>query len=275
MNRLEGADRESLAVGYRATSELLRITGPEDAAGVLIQAVTELGGTTVPARLAGDDALPLDLSCGHGVPLLPVAATGTRAHTRSTTLLPALLEDARLAVARAERLNRLTEAIDVDPLTGLLNRRAVKRLLPRLAPGDAVLVIDLDRFKELNDTHGHAAGDGVLTAFSRLLRENGRAEDRYIRLGGEEFLGIFPATTVAEVSHGLQRLRSEWAEVAPLPVTFSAGVAAVGDQGGSVAVRIADRAMYDAKNAGRDRTVTRELDVIAVPRPDLPQPRRP
>src|SRR4051812_49417537 len=255
-------------------SELLRISGAEDAAGVLISVVVERGGTTVPARLAGEDALPLDLSFGHGESLLPVAATGSRARIRLMTLLPALLEDGRIAVARAERLNRLAEQVDVDPLTGLLNRRAVQRLLPRLAPGDAVLVIDLDRFKELNDTHGHAAGDGVLTAFSRLLREQGRAGDRYIRLGGEEFLGIFPATTVAEVSNGLQRLRSAWAEVAPFPVTFSAGVAAVGDRGGTVAVRVADKAMYDAKNAGRDRTVAHEPDVIDVRRPELPQPRR-
>src|SRR5437588_12749105 len=111
MSRLEGADRESLAVGYRATSQLLRITGAEDAAGVLIRVVTELGGTTVPARLATDDALPLDLSCGHGEPLQPVAPTGTRARTRLATVLPALLEDARVAVARAERVNRLAEQV--------------------------------------------------------------------------------------------------------------------------------------------------------------------
>src|SRR3954470_13549510 len=259
MSRLEGADRESLAVGYRATSELLRITAAEDAAGVLIQAVTELGGTTVPARLAGDDALPLDLSCGHGEPLLPVARRGSAARARLKSILPALIEDALIAVVRTARLGRLGAQVEIDPLTGLLNRRAVERLLPRLAPGDAAVVIDLDRFKELNDRHGHAAGDAVLTAFSRLLREQGRAEDRYSRLGGEEFLGIYPATNVEEVARGLDRLRSAWSRVAPLPATFSAGIAAVGADGGSAAVHDADAVMYAAKPAGRNRTVVHEL----------------
>src|SRR3954462_137123 len=273
MNRLEGADREALAVGYRATSELLRITGPEDAAGVLIQAVTELGGTTVPARLAGDDALPLDLACGHGEPLLPVARRGSATRARLKSILPALIEDALIAVVRTARLGRLGEQVEIDPLTGLLNRRAVERLLPRLAPGDATVVIDLDRFKELNDRHGHAAGDAVLTAFSRLLREQGRAGDRYSRLGGEEFLGIYPATNVDEVARGLDRLRSVWSRVAPLPATFSAGIAAVGADGGRAALRHADAAMYAAKRAGRDRTVVHEAEAAPGGTAVAPQPR--
>src|SRR3954469_8695387 len=275
MNRLEGADRESLAVGYRATSELLRITCPEDAAGVLIQAVTELGGTTVPPRLAGDDALPLDLSCGHGEPLLPVARRGTVTRARLKSILPALIEDALIAVVRTARLGRLGEQVEIDPLTGLLNRRAVERLLPRLAPGEATVVIDLDGFKELNDRHGHAAGDAVLTAFSRLLREQGRAGDRYSRLGGEEFLGIYPATNVDEVARGLDRLRSAWSRVAPLPATFSAGIAAVGADGGSAAVDDADAAMDAAKRAGRNRTVVHEFALAPGVAAHTPQPRTP
>src|SRR3954447_17576712 len=98
VSRLQGADRRSLVVSFQAMTELLRISGAEAAAGVLIRVVAELGGTTLPARLAGDDALPLDLSCGHGDPLLPVAAAGT-ARTRLETMLPALLEEARIAVA--------------------------------------------------------------------------------------------------------------------------------------------------------------------------------
>src|SRR4051812_29443131 len=273
MNRLEGADRESLAVGYRATSELLRITGPEDAAGVLIQAVIDLGGTTVPARLAGDDALPLDLSCGHGEPLLPVARRGTATRARLKSILPALIEDALIAVVRTARLGRLGEQVEIDPLTGLLNRRAVERLLPRLSPGDAAVVIDLDRFKALNDVHGHAAGDAVLTAFSRLLREQGRAGDRYSRLGGEEFLGIYPATNVAEVAQGLDRLRSEWSRVAPIPATFSAGIAAVSAEGGSAAVHDADAAMYAAKRAGRNQTVIHDFAAAPAVAAYAPHPR--
>ena len=256
-------------------SEFLRISGAEAAAGVLIHAVAELGGTILPARLAGDDALPLDLSCGHGEPLLPIAAPGTASRVRLETMLPALLEEARVAVARAERLGRLSDQVEVDPLTGLLNRRAIKRLLPRLSAGDAVAVIDLDRFKALNDTHGHAAGDAVLTGFSRLLREQGRAEDHYGRLGGEEFLGIYPSTTVDDVARGLSRLRSQWSRVAPFPVTFCAGIAAVGADGGSAAVGEADVAMYAAKDAGRDRTVIRAGAVEGTDTWYAPQPRRP
>src|SRR4051794_20625119 len=100
MNRLEGADRESLADGYRAPGVLLGIPGPGEAAGVLTQAPPDLGGPPVPPRLAGDDALPLDLSCGHGEPLLPVARRGTVTRARLKSILPALIEDALIAVVR-------------------------------------------------------------------------------------------------------------------------------------------------------------------------------
>jgi diguanylate cyclase (GGDEF)-like protein len=262
--RLEHADRRSLLVALQALSRLVRTSGPLDPAAVLADAVRELGGTTAPATSAGPEALPYDLSCGRGEPLLAVAPPGSRARTRLEQVLPAMVEDARVVAAWAGHDRRLAEQADLDWLTGLLNRRGMDRLVRRLGPGDCVAVLDLDHFKSLNDSEGHAAGDEVLAALGRLLREQGRAGDRFGRMGGEEFLAVFLETDLDQAQHVLRRLRAAWSETAPHPVTFSVGLAAVGASG-LHAVAAADEALYAAKAAGRDCLR------VAVPR--LPAPR--
>jgi diguanylate cyclase (GGDEF)-like protein len=249
--RLEHADRRSLLAALRAVSRLVHTGGPLAPAAVLADAVRELGGTTAPAASAGPDALPFDLSCGQGEPLLAVAPRGSRARTRLEQVLPALVEDARVVAAWVGHDRRLAEQADIDWLTGLLNRRGIDRLVRRLGPGDCVAVLDLDHFKELNDREGHRAGDEVLAALGRLLRDHGRAEDRFGRLGGEEFLAVFAETDLEQAQHVLQRLRTAWSETAPHPVTFSVGLAAVGTSG-LHALAAADEALYAAKAAGRD-----------------------
>jgi diguanylate cyclase (GGDEF)-like protein len=126
-------------------------------------------------------------------------------------------------------------------------------VLPRATDG-VVIFIDLDHFKQVNDTAGHDAGDAVLAEFGEMLNREVRASDTCCRLGGEEFVIVTAGATISDARDLTVRLRTAWLEAAPLPVTFSAGVAAIGDAGGAAALAAADRALYRAKASGRNRT---------------------
>ncbi|MBK1711171.1 GGDEF domain-containing protein [Rubrivivax gelatinosus] len=168
----------------------------------------------------------------------------------------------------ASALERIQALATKDELTGLTNRRAAGEQLRRAArdPGAplCVAMIDLDRFKQVNDSRGHAVGDEVLRHFARVARETVRAEDMLARWGGEEFLLLMPATTPEQALAVLARLRARL-HAAPLAaagpgyvVTFSAGIAACGDAADAdldAAIARADAAMYRAKHEGRDRAL--------------------
>ncbi|GIX34798.1 MAG: hypothetical protein KatS3mg126_0577 [Lysobacteraceae bacterium] len=153
-----------------------------------------------------------------------------------------------------------------DPLTGLANRAfMVPRLRAELARAErgaappAVVLLDLDRFKQINDQWGHETGDRVLEAVGRMLRAQRRGGDEVARWGGEEFLLLLPGTTVDEAILVAERLRRVChglhVEGAPdLPVRASFGVAGwrPGDTPESL-IRRADQALYVAKRSGRDR----------------------
>ena len=141
----------------------------------------------------------------------------------------------------------------VDALTELANRRGLARRLGSLRPEDTVLLLDLDNFKQLNDTYGHAAGDEVLRGFGAVVRSVIRSGDQAIRYGGEELLLLLRATDAAGALRIDDRLRTVWAELRP-DVTFSGGIAAVG-HGQPPALGRADEALYAAKARGRNRTL--------------------
>lgn len=145
----------------------------------------------------------------------------------------------------------LEELAATDSLTGLLNRTRLDAHLTDAGSSSVVAVIDLDHFKEFNDTRGHVAGDLALREFGAVLRANSRSTDRVFRYGGEEFLVIFPGTTIAEASWMLARCADEWAE-RNFGLTFSAGIA----DGGVSAVKTADALLYRAKRDGRARVLT-------------------
>lgn len=231
---------------------LMRVTSPEQAVGELMRFVDLLGGTTAPVFHAAADALPIDISLGFADPMLPEAPQGSVARECIARLLPPLVEDARHAANLARRLARLSATVDTDPLTGLGNRNGLRRCRT-LSDSDTVVMLDLDFFKTVNDTFGHDAGDRVLVGFSRMLRRNLRATDQAFRLGGEEFLLVLSGTTPAGALVLLRDLQQLWQHERPLEVTFSGGVAAVTDGDLGEAVKAADRALYRAKNAGRDR----------------------
>lgn len=167
----------------------------------------------------------------------------------------------------AQRLERLA---NIDDLTGALSRRAF------LAAGDALLdasrrsrsplamaIIDIDSFKAVNDKHGHATGDQVLSHFATFIARNLRTGDVFGRLGGEEFGVLCPATTAAEAVSLLDRLRAGLAATAPherprgLRYTFSVGVDRLrGDESLAQLMARADGALYAAKESGRDRVMS-------------------
>ena len=164
-----------------------------------------------------------------------------------------------LEIARLARLS------NVDPLTGALNRRGLDEAYPSNEQTDpasaaaAVLMIDIDHFKRVNDRHGHILGDEVLRHVARQLSGVLRSTDAIVRWGGEEFVLVLPGVSVAAANRIAERARRA-IEATPAPVageiqvTVSAGVAAQRDQESLAdAIARADKALYAAKEAGRNR----------------------
>lgn len=158
--------------------------------------------------------------------------------------------------ARLERATVVRELTDRDPLTGVLTRGAFDaRMRQRGAGGKAALaLIDLDHFKTINDTHGHAAGDRVLGSLGMLLRRRLRYNDVVARYGGEEFALLLEEVSLDDAATLCERLLSELGELEP-GVTFSAGLAPLAESFDDT-FRRADAALYEAKRAGRARIVS-------------------
>lgn len=163
----------------------------------------------------------------------------------------------RLAVAEAN----LQQLAATDVLTGLWNRRKLYETLTEASGGYSVVLADIDNFKTINDDHGHARGDDVLTMFADCLRRLDGC--KCFRYGGEEFALLLPGKSLADAMAFAERVRREIEStpLAGLAITASWGIAQwhSGDTSSSVLER-ADRALYRAKHAGRNR-VASETDV--------------
>lgn len=169
-------------------------------------------------------------------------------------------------VARLRASRHELELLSVtDPMTGLYNRRRMMEVLDnevlrsqRLEHTFAVLMADVDHFKQYNDAYGHPAGDEVLKRIGRLLSEATRDVDFVARYGGEEFFVLMPETDVARAAHVADRIRERLAQEMPAGgVTLSFGIAefpAHGDTGPAL-IAVADAALYEAKHEGRDQVV--------------------
>ncbi len=181
-------------------------------------------------------------SAALGVRLLVVGAVWVLV----ALLLADLTERQRVLTAALRR------AAQIDVLTGLGNRRDLDLRMTDARPGDMVVICDLDHFKQLNDTLGHAAGDQVLADFGTLLGLTLRGEDYAARYGGEEFVLLLAGAAPQDAAVVLSRLRQQWALLQP-GVTFSTGAAAVGAHPSAVAaLSAADAALYAAKAGGRN-----------------------
>ncbi|PSL15473.1 PAS domain S-box-containing protein/diguanylate cyclase (GGDEF)-like protein [Marinobacterium halophilum] len=232
----------------------------------------------------GNDTLPLE-QC-------PIFSTALRGHTyesdelfrtRTGTLLPVVVTSRpmienglitgvvsvfRDISERKENEHKLELLATTDPLTGLSNRRAFierlheeQRLCRRLQHESALMMIDFDHFKEINDRYGHSAGDAVLQHFAQVASDCLRTTDLLGRLGGEEFAVLLPGTDRAGALHLAERIR-ECLEQEPthtddgdIPMTLSIGLTLLdpADDGTSTALNRADKALYQAKSSGRNR----------------------
>jgi two-component system cell cycle response regulator len=167
-------------------------------------------------------------------------------------------------------LERLAGLARKDPLTGLPNRRALEEELPRalaraLRAGEplSVVVLDVDRFKEVNDRHGHAAGDAVLAAVAGRAAAALRGSDVIARFGGEEFAVVLPGADLARAAEAAERIREAVAAEAvtaggaALSVTVSLGCATLlpDERDARALLARADARLYEAKRAGRNRVV--------------------
>lgn len=188
-------------------------------------------------------------------------------HLRELELL-AMHVGTRLGAIRT--LERTQLQAETDPLTGLLNRRSlVARTERLLAQGTevAVVALDLDHFKKLNDTYGHDMGDRALRLFGDALRGTLRPMDQVCRYGGEEFVAVLPECGAAQAVEAMGRVRTALAVACArgaVPVfTFSGGVAAFPRDGDCLdaLVRVADVAMYQAKDGGRNRILVAPASV--------------
>ena len=262
-------DPEGREVAYAATRCLVAVNSREDAAQVLQTAVRDLGGALVPARHEPKNALPLDVSLGTCEPLLVVVDPCSVAALRLTVTLPQLLQDAHAAAARADRQLLQHQRAARDPLTGVASRGEIGPRLMAARAGDVVALVDLDHFKSVNDTFGHAAGDALLQDFGRTLRDHTRADDFCARYGGDEFLLLLtqPGPSAAEAI--LDRLVRAWGSGG---TTLTIGACLLDQDGAQVALGAADRALYRAKRAGRHRVAFASAEDTAAAYEELHGP---
>lgn len=240
--------------GLQLMSELRSHAATRHAGIVLMQSTPNSAEQAVAFDIGANEVLPAGLPTEE----LALRLRGLMRRKQSADRVRISVQDGlRLAV--------------IDPLTGLYNRRyAVSRLATiarrahELAAGFAVLLVDLDRFKAVNDRHGHAGGDTVLVEIARRLTENLRAPDLLARIGGEEFLVVLPDCAADDAQRVAERLRRVIGDKSvrlsggtEAHVTASIGVAlaqSLSDlQDGSAVLERADRALLRAKSEGRNQ----------------------
>ena len=200
-------------------------------------------------------------SDGSGIKWMQQSATMTPVRDNDeVTHVAITVEDVTASVILEKQLRTKNRT---DSLTGALNRRFLETRLPeeldrhrRYHRTLSVLMLDIDRFKEINDTQGHRAGDVVLKRLCSLTRGVLRSIDHLVRYGGEEFLCLLPETEGEEARMIAERLRAT-VEESDTGITVSVGVAysQSGDDTPEALVQRADMAMYAAKRAGRNRVV--------------------
>jgi diguanylate cyclase (GGDEF)-like protein len=228
----------------------LRMEALADRATRLSRIVVD-AATEVPAAIA----VPIPGRDGTLGALITVFGPGQPPADRfSQGMIKLLAAESGRVLDRLSDTASLTELAMTDPLTGLANRTVLDRVLSGMQPGDAVVLCDLDHFKAINDTFGHAAGDRVLVSFAACLSDVARENDTAARFGGEEFSLVLPGSGIDGARQVVARLRETWAHQSNPRTTFSAGIAVnmFGEIGDRTAER-ADLALYRAKAGGRDR----------------------
>lgn len=215
--------------------------------------------------LVANSAAGLEYSTSY----ISVANTGVQ--------LVAFATVAALIAAQRDALIRERARSRNDALTGLLNVRGLHDRAAleiarcrRTRATLTIAVLDLDHFKEVNDMHGHAAGDRVLVDVSEALRQRFRAMDITARLGGDEFVVLMPESTAEGATRALEDVRKAITRTSAergYAVTASVGACVFGTVGDSLSemLRQADRVMYDVKSTGRDRVTVIDASALVSP----------
>ena len=251
--------------------EALRRERPQPFERVRARLFTPASGPIGPEEttLGGFAAFPLTTH-GSLVGLLSIAGKNVARMTKDSEAFLAQAANQAFIVMQNSRLFERIKNLSIrDSLTDLFNHRHSMEILAnefarvgRYEEGFAVLMIDIDHFKEVNDLHGHPVGDAVLREVSRVLRDSFRQVDAIGRYGGEEFIVVLPHTHREAALRTADRLRGRVeqhefkAGGKTLRITISAGVAtcpAEGVEGPGDLVRLADQALYRAKQAGRNQ----------------------
>ena len=228
----------------------------------------ELGGITL-----GQALLPVVIACGL---LLTWALIGERRH--------AVSREHRLAAANVELLRKevtLEKQAVTDPLTGLYNRRFLYERLggelrraQRYGRSVSLILLDLDRFEEISDEHGHPRGDLILSRFGRILSDSLREPDIPCRYGGEQFAVVLPETGPDRALAVAKKLRLSLkkgqlaADLGGDAMTISQGIASFPSAditNENDMIKKADKALHEAKNGGRDRVESAEAVASAAP----------
>jgi diguanylate cyclase len=198
-----------------------------------------------------------------------VQADALQSRDRMIAVRQEVQEAEQRIIALEAELRHMSELVREDELTGSLNRRGMDDVFEReTARADrrgtplCIAVLDLDDFKRLNDTHGHLAGDGALKHLVKIVKGALRPMDEIARFGGEEFLILLPETTIDAAARTMTRLQRELTrhfflhDNDKLLITFSAGVALrIPNEEQATLVARADKAMYQAKQSGKNRVV--------------------
>lgn len=195
----------------------------------------------------------------------PVRASIIKTEIDGQEVLAAVVRD---AMGDTEAQRRLQELAETEPLTGLMNRRGFLRVATEkieVARGRdhpmSVAVLDLDHLKKINDTHGHAVGDAVITRIARVISKNIRQNDAAGRLGGDEFVILFDGANAEVAERACQRIRDELSDSAIRMgdaivdgITLSGGISGIvsTDRTIDAALARADSLMYSAKQMGRN-----------------------
>ena len=200
---------------------------------------------------------------------------GARIEHRVVAMVERFVSYGTLALVNGWLLERVQRMAATDGLTGVANRRTFEETLGKEIAragrrGDdlSLLMLDIDHFKRLNDTHGHQTGDAVLRRVARTLGESCREFDTAARYGGEEFAVVLPGTTPEQAAVIAERLRAALAGDATEPrVTVSIGAASfpTAATGPDELIAAADKALYASKHRGRDRVTSWRGDLDALP----------
>ncbi|HEX2295424.1 MAG TPA: sensor domain-containing diguanylate cyclase [Actinomycetota bacterium] len=216
------------------------------------------------------DAAPL------GILAVEYGGRSSKIERRVLTTVGQFSSHAALALRNAWLLDEIRRMADTDGLTGIANRRFFEHALDkeisrakRSGEQLTLVMLDIDHFKQLNDTHGHQVGDQILQEVGTVLRGACRDFDVAARYGGEEFAVLLPGCTTQESFSAAGRLRKVISEMeGAVPVSASAGVATFPLHAADAAslVKAADEALYESKRLGRDRvTRSRRKGVAVVP----------